>query len=230
MDNLDFSAFLREEMKRRNMTLRRLSDLTGISIEHLENFLKDDPDTLPPAPYLRGYLQHLGKALDFDPELWWDYFRMSAPIRSSGQEDSLPRNRFAPKSISKHYWWLVVVFLILVYVGFRFSAIFGKPVLSVTEPAQELAQHSEQYIVLLGKLEYGDRVFINSESAGLDSGGNWQKELPLQPGVNTFEIRATKFLGRETTVLRQVIYLPPAAPSMSTGSTVPEQAPAERTN
>src|SRR3989344_1005572 len=206
MDNLDFSSFLRDKMKEHNMTLRRLSDATGISISHLELFLKGDMDDMPAAPYLRGYLSRIGKALEFEPEIWWEYFKQ-AGVKSSGGKDSLPKNRFAPKPISKHFWWIGVVLIVAIYFGFRFTAIFGKPILIVEYPSSEMIQVTESPVVLRGRVEYGDQVFINSESVPLDNGA-WRKAIPLQPGLNAFEVKATKFLGRETISLRQIFYEP----------------------
>lgn len=211
MDTLDFAAFLRDKMKEHSMSLRRLSDASGISLAHLELFLKGDLDNLPPAPYLRGYLSRLAEALEFDPEIWWEYFKQSG-LKMSGSRDTLPRNRFAPKPISRHSWWVAVIVIIFVYLGFRFTAIFGKPVITLDYPKNEMVQVEESPVVLRGQLEYGDQVFINSESVTLEN-GSWRKEIPLQPGLNTFEIRATKFLGRETKIIRQIFYEQPQMPT-----------------
>ncbi len=206
MDTLDFSAFLRDKMKEHNMSLRRLSDVTGISIAHLELFLKGDMDDMPAAPYLRGYISHIAEALEFEPEIWWEYFKQIG-VKSSGGKDSLPKNRFAPKPVSKHIWWIGALVLIAAYFGFRFTAIFGKPILTVEYPASEMIQVAESSVILRGQIKYGDQVFINSESIPLENNA-WKKEVPLQPGLNSFEIKATKFLGRETISLRQIFYEP----------------------
>ncbi|MFH0890739.1 MAG: helix-turn-helix transcriptional regulator [Candidatus Liptonbacteria bacterium] len=228
MDNLDFPSFLRDKMKEHNMSLRRLSETTGISLEYLELLLKGNLENLPPVPYLRGYLSRIAETLEFEPEIWWEYFRQ-AELKSSGPRDALPRNRFAPQPVSKHIWWMVVVVVALAYFGFRFTAIFGKPVLLVENPLSDMIQTEESPIVLRGQMKYGDQVFINSESVPLEN-NSWRKEVPLQPGLNTFEIKATKFLGRETKTIRQIFYEPPLITTStlsleSPTSTEPEELP-----
>ena len=66
MDYADFPSFFNERLKERGLTLKRLSELSGISVKHLEALAAGQFDNLPPAPYLRGYLLKLGQVLGFD--------------------------------------------------------------------------------------------------------------------------------------------------------------------
>jgi len=43
----------------------------------------------------------------------------------------------------------------------------------------------------------------------MDENNNFSKSVLLQGGINSFEIKAKKFLGRETSVTRQIIYQEP---------------------
>ena len=64
--------FLRDRMKDKGISLKRLADLTGIAINHIENMLRGDFEHVPPTPYFRGYLIRLGEVLNFDGEAWWE--------------------------------------------------------------------------------------------------------------------------------------------------------------
>lgn len=214
----DFSNFLRERMREKGLSLKKLSDASGISPAHLEALLRGHPEELPPAPYLRGYLRRLGEILDFEPEEWWAGFKQEAELSRSGGLDRLPRNRFARQSGSRYFWLLGLVLVLLLYLGFRFTQVFGKPVLTVDYPAAETTHTAEQALVLRGKVSGGDELKVNGESVVLGEDGSWQKEILLQSGLNPLEIKAGKFLGGETSVRRQVIYEPVAA------STSPETA------
>src|SRR3989344_2367577 len=122
--NLDFAAFFNEKVKARGLTLKKLADTTGIALQHLENLSGANYAALPPAPYLRGYMKILGRTLDFDPQVWLEYFAEIRALRSSGGSDALPRNRFALQPIKKHGLAAIVTLALLLYFGFRFSATF----------------------------------------------------------------------------------------------------------
>ena len=69
-----------------------------------------------------------------------------------------------------------------------------------------------------GTIENARELFMNGELVSIESGGAWEKGVALEPGLNTIEIRAKKFLGRETTITRQIFYTPPATSSVATST------------
>ncbi len=204
----DFSEFLRERIKHHNVSLRRLSEMTGISIPHLESLLRGELEELPSAPYLRGYLQRLGEALDFDAEVWWLRFKQSGEVRSSGAEDELPRNRFALRPGRTYGWVIAAGVVILLYFGLRFAKIFGQPILIISNPAEAVVRVEESSLLISGRTKGGDQIFVNSEQVPLGAEGSFEKSVLLVPGLNTVEVEARKFLGGETKIMRQVIYEP----------------------
>ena len=74
MSDLDFSSFLNERLRDKGLTLKKLAETTGIALGHIQKLSEGDFFDLPPTPYLRGYLSRIGRVLDFDPEIWWQYF------------------------------------------------------------------------------------------------------------------------------------------------------------
>ncbi len=225
----DFSEFLRERIKHHNISLRRLSEMTGISVPHLEGLLRGELEELPSAPYLRGYLQRLGEALDFDAEVWWLRFKQSGEVRSSGAEDELPRNRFALRPGRTYGWAIAAGVIILLYFGLRYAKIFGQPILIISNPAEAVVRVEEPSLLISGQTKGGDQVFVNSEQVPFGADGGFEKSVLLAPGLNTVEIQAKKFLGGETRIMRQVIYEPaagaPAASGPGPSSTPSSTAP-----
>ena len=59
---------------------------------------------------------------------------------------------------------------------------------------------------LVGQINPRDKLTINGEELVRDASGHFEKEFPLQDGVNTAEFKVKRFLGKETTVVRQIIY------------------------
>src|SRR5882724_10406402 len=95
----DFALFLSEKMRGKNMTAKKLAELSGILENHIEQLMAGRYEALPPAPYLHGYLARLGEALDFNGEEWWTRLKEEGLLAGSGPKDQLPTNRFAKKKI-----------------------------------------------------------------------------------------------------------------------------------
>lgn len=202
----DFENFFNDKIKARGLSLEKVADATGITLRHLENLSRGRFEDLPPAPYFRGYLIKLGTLLDFDPNIWWERFQVMGVVKRSGPQDHLPKNRFAITSRTKYVASAVAAILILSFAGLRFSRILGKPILTVQNPRAELTTVREGKLKVYGYLKNGDNVSINNEGALVEGDGYFEKELGLEPGLNTISIQAKKFLGREANVIRQIFY------------------------
>lgn len=208
MTNLEFQQVFQEKLKERGYTLKQLSEATSVSLAHLESLSHGRFENLPPAPYVHGYLEKIGEVLAFDPEPWWNEIKHHEDMGRSGEGDRLPDNRFFRKPQRA---WVVggaVIIVLLIYFGFRFSLIMGRPELDVQDPREASTQTNVERFVLRGTVQNGD-LYINNERIEPRDDGSWEKELLLQSGPNTVEIRAKKFLGRENVVVRQIFYTPP---------------------
>ncbi|MBI3589302.1 MAG: helix-turn-helix domain-containing protein [Candidatus Liptonbacteria bacterium] len=208
MEN-DFRAFLSAKLKEKGLTLKKLSELTGIILKHLENLNSGNLSDLPPSPYLHGYLIKIAEVLEFDAEEWWPVLKSEEEVSSSGAEDALPKNRFAKKPHTKKISLALIGLVVLLLFGLRLPKIIGLPEIAVTYPSGDATLTvSAEEITVQGSLKGGDKVMLNGEAIPLNADGSWQKSILLAPGLNTIEITAKKFLGRETKVTRQVIYAP----------------------
>jgi hypothetical protein len=213
-----FENFLRERIKNDGFNLKKLSEQSGIAVKHLEAMMSGNFEKLPAAPYFRGYLQRLGRILDFDADEWWEKLKEGGAV-GGGAHGSVAENRFSYRAIPKIAWLFLVLLAVLIYGGLRYSSIFGKPILTLSYPQQNPATVSESQIVLAGAVKNGNELYVNNEAIPLGRNGDWQKPLTLQAGINSFDITAKKTLGGETEILEQIIYTPPAAATSSrTGS------------
>lgn len=229
MDYTDFSNFLKDKMRERNLTFKRLSELTGVSVRHLEALSSGNPDRLPSAPYLKGYLLRLGEVLGFDPDEAWREMKKLTDPKSSGESDEPAKNRFSREPIPRYTIAGIVVLLLLMYAGLRFYKISGMPSLIISSPQENMVVVGENSFLLAGSVSNASELAINSEQVQIQPDGSWQKTVSLQPGINTVEITAKKFLGREAKIIRQIVYQPaPASAGVQAGqsSTVTSTKPA----
>lgn len=207
-ETTEFSVFFAERLKNRGITLRRLSELANIPVGHLEHLRDGAYDRLPPAPYVRGYLYTLGRILEFDPAAWWSELCAHGMVSSSGGADMLPTNRFSGRPLAVYFLVSIGVLVLLLYVGIRFSVIFGQPVVTLNTPADSTSIVRERALILRGAVQNGDELEINAEPVSLAPNGTWEKTLTLEPGLNVIRFVARKFLGGKSQFIRQVIYEP----------------------
>ena len=92
-----------------------------------------------------------------------------------------------------------------------------------------LIVQSKDFLVQ-GKAQDANELYISVGGGGdelipIGESGLWQKTILLGPGDNTIRVRAKKFLGRETEVVRHIIFEEPASDKFAPNSSAPTPAP-----
>ncbi|MDD4931192.1 MAG: helix-turn-helix domain-containing protein [Candidatus Colwellbacteria bacterium] len=195
----------------RGVSAEKLSELTNIPKRYITALFENDIKNMPAAPYVRGYLNKIASVIGIDPEpLQESYRRLN--LKTSGREDYLPKNRFAIAK-SKKGWIAAVIILLIVgyFVSVRLNALLGIPSISINLP-EKVADNSfietrDPIFIAEGDILPKDSLFINNEAIPVDGNGHFSKEMALDGGLNTFEIRVKRFLGREKTIIRKVFYI-----------------------
>jgi len=202
-------AALRDLMADKNLSAQKLSDLTDVPTRFVDAIIKGDFNKLPAKPYIRGYLFKIANSLDVENDDLWRAYRFSTETASSGESDMLPGNRFALKKISpSKVIGLIVALLVIIFFIVRFDRIVGSPDIRVVTP--EIV--SEEITTISGDMDPDDRLTINGELIYVTDDGSFSKDVRLEAGINTFQIVATRKLGRQTEITRQIIYEPKEEP------------------
>jgi transcriptional regulator with XRE-family HTH domain len=222
-----FEKLFTEHLKQRNISIKKIAEMTGISRAHLENIASGNFKDLPSAPYFRGYLIRLGKILDFDGETWWEEIKKESTLKKSGPKDTLPRNRFTKKRPTKFILAGVLLIIAILYFILQFARISGEPSVTLAFPTENPYTASSSELILRGIVTNADSLSVNGETVPLLVGGAWQKDVLLQNGLNPFAIRAKKFLGGESDVVEQILYNEPAAETSMTSTTSKILPPAD---
>lgn len=212
MENATLKDLLKEHMDLKGLSIKKVSESTGIPERYMEAMVMGKNHNLPPSPYVRGYITKLAAVLDFDKETIWRIYKEETVFSSSGPWDKLPGNRFAVKVINKK--WLIggfITLLLLSYLSSNVYEIFQVPNLSILNPEEESSISGNRTTLLKGKMDPSSTLTINGAEVYVDKEGYFEKEHLLQSGLNTIEFVAKKFLGKEHKVIRQIIYQPPPA-------------------
>jgi len=218
-------AFLiNESLRRKGMTIRKLSETSGIALKYLEHMSGGNTEKFPPAPYLRNYIIIIGRILNFDGQEVWDNIRTDDLAVGSGKNDRLPVVRRVLSSKKGLVWIIGLGALLGIYLLFRLPEVIGQPRIEIGFPTEAVSTVNVTPVTVIGTIQNGDEFFINGERVPVSGDGLWQKEVELQEGMNTIELQAKKFLGQEIRVLRQIIYTPSASSSpRNTSSTSNEE-------
>jgi len=205
-EEINFQTFFAAKIKERGVSLKKLSEATGIAPSHLENMMHGKFEDMPSSPYFHGYLIRLGKTLDFDGEAWWERIKREGAVKNSGAKDTLPSNRFLRQSPVKLIWAAIVVVLILIYLAFQLPIIFSKPAITINFPAQNPYTTSSSTLTFSGTVNGAQSLTLNGDSVTVAQDGSWQETVLLQSGQNAFELSAKKLLGGESDVTEQIFY------------------------
>lgn len=214
MDNKEEKSFaqkFQESLGSRNLTLEKVAELSGVPVKYIEAIQKNSADKLPPSPYVRGYISRICEVMELNGEECWRDFQKDADLKISGVKDQMPRNRYAKRSLSLRKSVLLGIglsILIVIYLGYRLNNLTGKPNLEVLEPAAAMLVLNVPSVTISGTLDTDSKLSVNSERVSVDGDGTWQKKFYLQPGLNSIEIKASKLLGREVVITKQIIYTP----------------------
>lgn len=201
---------LAERADAKGLNLEKVFHATEIPKHYLEAIFKGEWKKLPASPYVRGYFKKLSPVLDIShSEIWGMYESEAELVRASGSNDRLPENRFAIKRKSYKWAWPFIGLVIVTgYLAFNLDRVMGKPSLMIDSPLSASLVTSLPTFTISGKAGSDDKVFINNEEVFADKSGIFQKDYNLQPGLNTFEVMAKRFLGGENKVIKQIIYQP----------------------
>lgn len=193
-------------MEFKSISFDKLLELTEVPGQFLEAILEGNNAKLPPAPYVRGYFIKVALALDLDAPALWQIYKRQTNFQSSGINDRLPHNRFAFKKIKKGKLIGVIVGLvILIFLASQASRFWGVPSVEIYNPVNEAVVRNPDIEISL-KISPQDKLTINNEVVAVDSDGYFKKNFNLQPGINTFEFKVKRFLGKEIVVTKTVIY------------------------
>ncbi len=201
------STLIADTMRIKGMSVEKLSGITGISDRALNGLIDGQSEKLPSAPYVHGYLLKIASVLSLDGEsLWADYVKHNGDVRRSGKKDRLPENRFAVTGVRKKTIWVALLVLVIVgYLIARFASSYQKPYFEI----KNLGENThEPTVSIRGMVDPNAKLTLENEVIYPDKDGNFEKTIPLEPGVNVLVFRVSRLFGKEFEVRRQIIFEP----------------------
>ncbi len=216
-------ALLNSALRAKGINQEKLAQITGISDRFITLLLEERFKELPAAPYMHGYILKIADALSLEgEEVWNNYFKNHPLLRRSGEQDIIPQNRFLRSSLR---WYIAgsIIILILGYIFFRLPYFTQEPLLSL-RPIETTAVVTNPSFILKGTISPHDQLTVNGEVVYSDEKGDFEKQVTLEPGLNTFTFHVEKKFGKSRETIYQISYRPASSTSTSTSRTTTTNA------
>jgi len=217
------SDILIEAMKAKNLSAEKISHITGIQINAVENLINDKFEDLPATPYVRGYIIKISEVLGLDGEkIWKEFIKEKKELIQTSKSNTLIKSK--PNLKTKKYLILsTFTILIIVVLLIRFPYFAGKPEIIISTLKNDLTTTSTENIEIKGRVINGEKININGEFVDLTKDGEFSYNIKLTPGFNTLNFEASKIKGQKTNVIKQIYYLKAGNETNQTYSTSTNQ-------
>lgn len=200
---------LQEERLRKGLTLDAVSKAIKIKESYLLAIEKGDYKRLPASTYTQGFVRNYAKYLELPEQEILALFRREFDEEKTFKvlPEGLVKEDFPIKRIKLADTIKIIIplFLILLfYILFQYRFAIISPPLEVLSPTEGVVISSSRTITVSGKTDPNATVYVNSETASLDSDGNFKKVINVFPGKTKIVIKAVNRFGKETIMERQV--------------------------
>lgn len=177
--------------------MQGLAERTKIQKRYLERLEAGEFEKLPPAVYVKGFVQKWAQACSADyQDILLQFYRENKIIVRS--RPNMGIMGIAPSSFiitSKHIISAVIFSIIAgVFIYFLLiqSSISNVAQIEIFEPSEFNSVHNGPSIHFKASIKNADNVFINDTEFVLPEGDMLEYDYSLNAGINTITIRADK--------------------------------------
>lgn len=191
------------------LSLEDLASLTKIPKSYLISLEEGQYDLLPADVYVKGYLKAYSEYVGLDYHKILKLYKKERGIEEQVKKLKIIKTKKAkinlvitPRLIKIGSIILLVLGLFF-YLWIQWQNIAAPPKLEILEPVSDFAT-KEALLVIRGKTEPEVELFINDQLIFIDAQGNFEKNIRLNPGMNTLSIKAKNKVGKETVITRKI--------------------------
>ncbi|AKM82349.1 TPA: transcriptional regulator [Candidatus Berkelbacteria bacterium] len=208
----NLGEILKSARKKKEITLDQAEEETKVRVKYLKALEEGRYEALPGNVYALGFLSKYVDFLELNKEDLMRRFRLE---RGESQYDDFHSKLMPERRIKEPLLYLtpkvvVVVSVILVlagllgYIIYSVRAFTTPPNLLVSSPSSEQVL-TRSTVDIIGKTDEGVTLLINDQTVLLDDRGNFTQQVKLNPGLNTFEVKAISRLKKEKVVQVKIL-------------------------
>ncbi len=197
-----------------DLSISQVEKETRIKKEHLKALEKGDYSNLPEPVYVRGFLKKLAQLYGFDSTKLIEKYRLDSQTSSKKtEEDNIGFKNarlsnsvilITPRIITIALGTVVGLFLIG-YLWFEVSGFAIAPKLAIERPSKQELEIKKDELVVSGQTDESATLSINQEPVPVDSDGNYNQTVKLQPGYNILHLEAKNKSGKITSKKIKII-------------------------
>jgi len=205
----NLGEILRSARLKKKISLDQAEEETKVRVKYLEALEQGHYEALPSDVYAQGFLTKYVDFLELDKTEMLNRFKAERG-NVSHNSGFLPVARLRQSRFYFTPRTLVVIGVALVLVGVLGYIIYSvrsftlPPNLQISSPTGgEILK--EDTVNIIGKTDVGVNLKINNQTVMLDDNGNFNQEVKLNPGLNTFEVQVTNRLKKNTVKEVQIL-------------------------
>ena len=209
--------FLKKARLGKGLSIEKAAGETKILASIIKNIENDAYEDLPPSIYLKGIIKKYANFLKLDTKQILTLYQESNGRKLvSGKDDLLPENRFFKKKsksllfitkflpqISK---WIFFSFIFLYFI-YEASFFIMPAKIILYSPAEDFTTN-EPELKIVGKVIRTKVFLVKDKEIYFKKNGEFEDKIILIPGLNNIEFKAKNILNHETSIWRQIIYMP----------------------
>lgn len=198
---------LKETREKLGLTIADVSQSTKIRDYFLECIEKGEYEKLPTGSFAQGFVRNYASFLNLPEEEILALFRrefdeekMYRVLPSGMVENSLSFSRIKGSQI-----FLILILLLSLsgFIFFQYKDAVINPSVSVLTPKENEIINTTSLLVT-GKTNSENLVFVNNFSVSLDENGNFKKSISVFPGKNEVKIKVVNKFNKITEISRTI--------------------------
>lgn len=212
--DLPLGEQLRGIREANEISIDDLSRKIKIKKEYLESLERGEYLKLPGDVFVRNFVLTYVNFFNVNQKTVLALYEEEKKTFSRAQKERVVKRSFIEAAhrkkslnvsrIARYLAVVVVIGALLTYLGWGLYNIIEPPTLEVTNPATDLVTE-DRYIEIIGQTIPEARVTINEQLITIDSEGNFNESISLQPGLNEIIIVAKKERSRKAEIIREVL-------------------------
>lgn len=202
---------LKEKRLQLGLPLENISRLTNISLKYLQAIDQGEFDKIPGEIYLKQWLKKYALILNLNVKEilsdWQKEFKLQLSFNDYQKNIKFKQKRFffqlTPKVVRNLLISLAIGTFIF-YLGWEVKKIIEPPAVVIYEP-RNFSVTPENKIIIKGKTDPEVSLWINNQLVLATSKGDFQQEVELLPGLNTFQISAKRKNSQKNNIILSII-------------------------
>lgn len=204
---------LKRERERLSLTLAAVAAQTGVSEKYLAALENGEYTVIPGEVYRKKFLESYATALSLPvADVYTLYERERKVV--VGKDVRKHRVLRQPSVVNLRTFFVrggiaALVLLLAGYLTVKVLGVLTPPDLVITQPAAD-ARVTDEKLRVEGATAPEATVKLNGQEVFLDADGGFTEDITLTEGLNILSVTAKKDNSKPRTVVRNIVYDPPA--------------------